>query len=86
MYNNDDQSMKVRVANPNTPITSTTGALFIEPNTENLIIIVKGRTVMNITDVNVCPYTNVSAKLQNTGNFELQVEESSLNGPSVFNV
>jgi hypothetical protein len=33
-----------------------------------LIITVEGTTVMNITDVKVGQYTNVSAKLQDTGN------------------
>ncbi|GJZ85194.1 G-type lectin S-receptor-like serine/threonine-protein kinase, partial [Tanacetum coccineum] len=72
-YTYDDQSTEVWVANPNTPITSTSGApaLSIEPNTGNLIITVEGRTVMNITDVKVGPYPNVSGKLQDTGNFQL---------------
>jgi hypothetical protein len=69
-YTYDDQSTEVWVANPNTPITSTSRAraLSIEPNTGNLIITVEGTTVMNITDVKVGQYTNVSAKLQDTGN------------------
>ncbi|PWA80274.1 S-domain-1 29 [Artemisia annua] len=72
-YTYDYQSTKVWVANPNTPITSTSGAhaLSIEPSTGNLIITVEGQTVMNITDVKVGPYTDVSAKLQDTGNFQL---------------
>ncbi|GKA43648.1 G-type lectin S-receptor-like serine/threonine-protein kinase, partial [Tanacetum coccineum] len=67
-YTYDNQSREIWVANPNTPITSTSSAhaLSIEPNSGNLIITVEGRTVMNVSNVKDGPYTSVSARLQDT--------------------
>ncbi|KAJ9537848.1 hypothetical protein OSB04_030581 [Centaurea solstitialis] len=72
-YTDDVQSRKVWVANPNAPIISTSGAhaLSIDPNTGNLIITSRGRTLMSITDVQVGPNPNLTATLEDTGNFRL---------------
>ncbi|KAJ9537847.1 hypothetical protein OSB04_030580 [Centaurea solstitialis] len=81
-YTNDDQSRKVWVANPSAPIISTSGAhaLSIDPNTGNLIITSRGRTLLSITDVQAGPNPNLTATLQDTGNFMLinQVDNSVL--------
>ncbi|KAI7740435.1 hypothetical protein M8C21_002370 [Ambrosia artemisiifolia] len=73
-YTGDAKARKVWVANPNKPIISTSAgiiALSIDPNTRNLIITTGGRTLMNITDVQAGPYPNVTATLEDTGNFRL---------------
>ncbi|KAI3692202.1 hypothetical protein L6452_32013 [Arctium lappa] len=72
-YTNDVQSRKVWVANPNAPIVSTSGAhaLSIDANTGNLIISAGGKTLMNITDVQARPNPNLTATLEDDGNFRL---------------
>ncbi|KAJ0594047.1 putative protein kinase RLK-Pelle-DLSV family [Helianthus annuus] len=73
-YTNDAEARKVWVANPNKPIISSSAgiiALSIDPNTGNLIITSEGTTLMNITDVQAGPNPNVTATLEDTGNFRL---------------
>ncbi|KAJ9537433.1 hypothetical protein OSB04_030166 [Centaurea solstitialis] len=72
-YTNDVQSRKVWVANPNSPIISTLGvhALSIHPDTGNLIITAGGKTLITITDVQVGPNKNLTAILEDNGNFLL---------------
>ncbi|KAJ0609065.1 putative protein kinase RLK-Pelle-DLSV family [Helianthus annuus] len=73
-YTNDAEARKVWVANPNKPIISSSAgiiALSINPNTGNLIITSEGSTLMNITDVQAGPNPNVTATLEDTGNFRL---------------
>ncbi|XP_023729325.1 G-type lectin S-receptor-like serine/threonine-protein kinase At1g67520 [Lactuca sativa] len=72
-YTSDVQSTKVWVANPNAPIISTSGAhtLSISAKTGDLIITAGGRTLMSITDVKIGPNTNVTATLEDNGNFRL---------------
>ncbi|KAI3703555.1 hypothetical protein L1987_73711 [Smallanthus sonchifolius] len=79
-YTSDAEARKVWVANPNKPIIRTsdgeTIALSIDRNTGNLMIIqpmdlVGGKTLMKITDVQAGPNPNVTATLEDTGNFRL---------------
>ncbi|KAJ9558206.1 hypothetical protein OSB04_012820 [Centaurea solstitialis] len=72
-YTNDDQSRKVWVANPNSPIISPSGthALSIDPNTRNLIIDARGMTPMSITNIQAGPNPNLTATLRDDGNFLL---------------
>ncbi|PWA93515.1 Apple-like protein [Artemisia annua] len=68
-----DQSQKLWVANPNAPIISTARAhvLSINNETGNLIITFGGTTLMSITDVQAGPNPNVTATLEENGNFRL---------------
>ncbi|KAI7730615.1 hypothetical protein M8C21_009110 [Ambrosia artemisiifolia] len=73
-YTGDDEARKVWVANPNKPITRSSTSitsLSIEPNTGNLIITAGGTTLMKITDIQAGPKPNVTATLEDTGNFRL---------------
>ncbi|XP_076959253.1 G-type lectin S-receptor-like serine/threonine-protein kinase At1g67520 [Bidens hawaiensis] len=73
-YTGDAKARKVWVANPNKPIISTSAGLItvsIDPNTGNLIITSGGTTLMNIIDVQAGPNPNVTATLEDTGNFRL---------------
>ncbi|KAI3703558.1 hypothetical protein L1987_73714 [Smallanthus sonchifolius] len=74
-YTGDAEARKVWVANPNKSIIPTsdgeTIALSIDQNTGNLIITDGGTTVMKISDVQAGPNPNVTAKLEDTGNFRL---------------
>ncbi|KAK1430753.1 hypothetical protein QVD17_13725 [Tagetes erecta] len=73
-YTSDVEARKVWVANPNKPIISTsvdTIALSIDPNTGNLIITTGATTLMNITDIQAGPNPNVTATLEDNGNFRL---------------
>ncbi|KAK1430752.1 hypothetical protein QVD17_13724 [Tagetes erecta] len=73
-YSGDAEARKVWVANPNKPIISTSGStivLSIDRNTGNLIINNGGTTLMNITDIQAGPNPNVTATLEDTGNFRL---------------
>ncbi|KAJ9537846.1 hypothetical protein OSB04_030579 [Centaurea solstitialis] len=72
-YTNDVQSRKVWVGNPNAAVISTsdTHALSIDPRTGNLIIVDGGKTLMNITDLQARPNPNVTATLEDNGNFLL---------------
>ncbi|XP_076937029.1 G-type lectin S-receptor-like serine/threonine-protein kinase At1g67520 [Bidens hawaiensis] len=66
-YTSDDQARKVWVAEE----TLTIIALSIDPDTGNLIIVSGGTTLMSITNVQVGPNPNVTATLEDTGNFRL---------------
>ncbi|KAI3505442.1 hypothetical protein L1887_27572 [Cichorium endivia] len=81
-YTNDVESRKVWVANLDTPIVSTSGAhaLTIDPNTGDLIIIAGGRTLMSITDLQSGPNPNVTATIEENGNFRLvnEIDKSVL--------
>ncbi|KAK9077823.1 hypothetical protein SSX86_006161 [Deinandra increscens subsp. villosa] len=73
-YTGDAKARKVWVANPNKPIISTSTsiiALSIDPGTGNLIITAGGTTLINITDVQAGANPNVTATLEDTGNFRL---------------
>ncbi|XP_023732620.1 G-type lectin S-receptor-like serine/threonine-protein kinase At1g67520 [Lactuca sativa] len=72
-YTDDVELKKVWVANRNTPIVSTSGAhaLSIDANTGDLIIIAGGRTLMSITNIETGPNPNVTATLEENGNFRL---------------
>ncbi|KAI3692208.1 hypothetical protein L6452_32019 [Arctium lappa] len=72
-HTNDARSIKVWVANPNAPIVSTSGthALSIDQNTGNLIVTAGGSTLMSITDVQAGANPNLTATLEDNGNFLL---------------
>ncbi|CAI9285032.1 unnamed protein product [Lactuca saligna] len=72
-YTRDVQSTKVWVANPNAPIISSSGAhtLSISAKTGDLIITAGGTTLMSITNVKIAPNANVTATLEDNGNFRL---------------
>ncbi|KAI3703559.1 hypothetical protein L1987_73716 [Smallanthus sonchifolius] len=70
----DDISSKVWVANPSTPITSSSSVLMIDPDTGKLIITTRGTTVVNISDNQSGPNPNLTATLQDTGDFQLKNE------------
>ncbi|PWA36117.1 Apple-like protein [Artemisia annua] len=64
----------VWVANPNTPIISTLNEdifLSIDPNTGNLVVTSEHKTLMRITDVEAGVNPNVTATLEDNGNFRL---------------
>ncbi|KAJ9537852.1 hypothetical protein OSB04_030585 [Centaurea solstitialis] len=72
-HTNDVNERKVWVGNPNAPIISTSDAhaLSIDPRTGNLIIVVGGKILMNITDLQAHPNPNLRATLEDNGNFLL---------------
>ncbi|CAH1453283.1 unnamed protein product [Lactuca virosa] len=72
-YTDDVELKKVWVANPNTPIVSTSGAhaLSIDANIGDLIVTAGGRTLMSITNIETGPNPNVTATLEENGNFRL---------------
>nr|GFA67821.1 G-type lectin S-receptor-like serine/threonine-protein kinase At1g67520 [Tanacetum cinerariifolium] len=73
-YAKDSESRKVWVANPNNPMEFNPDddlALSIDPNTGNLIITNGSRTLMTITNINAGPNPNVTATLEDNGNFRL---------------
>nr|XP_043628155.1 G-type lectin S-receptor-like serine/threonine-protein kinase At1g67520 [Erigeron canadensis] len=72
-YTNDIESRKVWVANPNKPVVSGSmnHALSIDPQTGNLIITAGQTTLMVITDVQAGRNPNVTATLEDNGNFQL---------------
>ncbi|KAK9067851.1 hypothetical protein SSX86_011962 [Deinandra increscens subsp. villosa] len=75
-YTRDDEARKVWVANPNHPFLLSTlkyaVSLSIDKNTGNLIITNdSGTTLLKITDVHAGPNPNVTATLEDTGNFRL---------------
>ncbi|CAH1427275.1 unnamed protein product [Lactuca virosa] len=72
-YTSDVQSTKVWVANPNAPIISTPGThtLSISAKTGDLVISAGSKTLMRITDVKLGPNANVTATLEDNGNFRL---------------
>ncbi|KAJ0477758.1 putative non-specific serine/threonine protein kinase [Helianthus annuus] len=73
-YTNDRQLRKVWVANPSTPIISNSSVLMINPDTCKLIIATGGITLVNISDYQSGTISNMSATLQDTGNFQLKNE------------
>ncbi|CAH1427267.1 unnamed protein product [Lactuca virosa] len=72
-YTSDVLSTKVWVANPNAPIISTPGThtLSISAKTGDLVISAGSKTLMRITDVKLGPNANVTATLEDNGNFRL---------------
>ncbi|XP_052211256.1 G-type lectin S-receptor-like serine/threonine-protein kinase At1g67520 isoform X2 [Diospyros lotus] len=73
-YSNDDQNRRVWVANPNNPISSNSGVLAMD-STGTLQITSGGKTVLNIYDQSSSG--NITAKLEDTGNFLLTDEVES---------
>ncbi|XP_071741709.1 G-type lectin S-receptor-like serine/threonine-protein kinase CES101 [Rutidosis leptorrhynchoides] len=74
-YTSDQQSLKVWVANPSTPIISSSSVLMIDPDTKKLIILSTERsTLVNISDNESGSGTNLTANLEDTGNFQLKDE------------
>ncbi|KAF5774510.1 putative protein kinase RLK-Pelle-DLSV family [Helianthus annuus] len=76
-YTNDEQYRRVWVANPSTPITSSSTLLMIDPYLGRIIIATTGGTVIvNISDNNnkFGQTTNLTATLQDTGDFQLKNE------------
>ncbi|GKB07008.1 G-type lectin S-receptor-like serine/threonine-protein kinase [Tanacetum coccineum] len=63
----------VWVANPNSIVMSSSfdQVLSIDPDTGNLIITSEGKIITNITDIDVGPNPNVTATLEDNGNFRL---------------
>nr|GFA37506.1 putative bulb-type lectin domain-containing protein [Tanacetum cinerariifolium] len=73
-YTNDDRLRRVWVANPSIPIISSSSVLMINPNTSKLIISSGGTTLVNISDNQSGPDSNLIASLEDTGNFQLRNE------------
>ncbi|CAH1427255.1 unnamed protein product [Lactuca virosa] len=69
-----NQSTKVWVANPSTPIIFRSSVLRIDPDTGKLIITTGETTLVNISDNQFTPGSNLTAKLEDTGNFQLKNE------------
>lgn len=74
-YTNDDQVRKVWVANRDMPIVDTSAALTID-KTGQLIIVSAGRTHLNVCDQGHAG--NISATLQDDGNFVLNDESDNM--------
>ncbi|XP_035838255.1 G-type lectin S-receptor-like serine/threonine-protein kinase At1g67520 [Helianthus annuus] len=70
----DSLSRKVWVANPSTPIISNSSVLMINPDTGKLIIDTGGITLVNISDNQSGPTSNLTATLQDIGDFQLKNE------------
>ncbi|XP_071727436.1 G-type lectin S-receptor-like serine/threonine-protein kinase At1g67520 [Rutidosis leptorrhynchoides] len=70
-YTSDPESRKVWVSNPNAAIKSGNHALSVDPKTGNLIITAGQSTLINITDVVAGSNPNVTATLEDNGNFRL---------------
>ncbi|KAI7742567.1 hypothetical protein M8C21_011601 [Ambrosia artemisiifolia] len=80
-YTLDAEARKVWVANPNKPIfTYIIISLSIDRHTGNLVITNGRKTLMNITDVQAGPNPNVTATLEDNGNFRLinEIDKSVL--------
>ncbi|CAI9285035.1 unnamed protein product [Lactuca saligna] len=69
-----NQSTKVWVANPSTPIISRSSVLRINPATGKLIIATGDTTFVNISDNQFTPGSSLTATLEDTGNFQLKNE------------
>ncbi|XP_076948891.1 G-type lectin S-receptor-like serine/threonine-protein kinase At1g67520 [Bidens hawaiensis] len=67
----DRSSTKVWVANPSTPIKSSSSVLMIDPDTGKLIISSGGATLVNISDNQSGSSSNIIATLLDTGDFQL---------------
>ncbi|KAI3703531.1 hypothetical protein L1987_73672 [Smallanthus sonchifolius] len=75
-YTSDEQLRRVWVANPSTPIGSTSVVLLIDPNNGKLVI-AGGRTgtaLVNVSDNQSGPNPNLTATLGDDGNFQLKNE------------
>ncbi|KAK1417773.1 hypothetical protein QVD17_26907 [Tagetes erecta] len=72
-YTIDDYT-KVWVANPSTPINTSSSVLMIDPDTAKLIISTERTTLVNISDNESGPSFNLTATLQDTGDFQLKNE------------
>nr|XP_043630709.1 G-type lectin S-receptor-like serine/threonine-protein kinase CES101 [Erigeron canadensis] len=78
-YTGDDQVRKVWIANPSTPIVSSSSQvlLMIHPNTQKLVIVDRGTTIVNISSENnqsSLEYSSLAASLEDNGNFQLKNE------------
>ncbi|KAM0070209.1 putative protein kinase RLK-Pelle-DLSV family [Helianthus debilis subsp. tardiflorus] len=73
-YTNDDEYRKVWLANRSTPVISSSSVLMIDPNTGKLIIANGGTTLINISDNQSGGNPNLTATLQDTGDFQLKNE------------
>ncbi|CAH1427273.1 unnamed protein product [Lactuca virosa] len=70
----NDETFKVWVANQSTPIISSSGVFMIDPDTGKLIIATRGTTLVNISDNQSSLDSNITATLEDTGNFWLKNE------------
>ncbi|KAD6453682.1 hypothetical protein E3N88_08388 [Mikania micrantha] len=70
-YTNDEQFKKVWVANPSTPIISSSAIVMIDQNTGKLIIATGESTHLNVSDNQSGDTFNLTATLQDNGNFQL---------------
>ncbi|KAL8209961.1 hypothetical protein R6Q57_006693 [Mikania cordata] len=73
-YTHDRSSTKVWVANRSTPIKSSSCVLMIDPGTGKLIIANGGITLVSISDNQSGASPNLTATLQDTGDFQLKNE------------
>ncbi|KAK1417771.1 hypothetical protein QVD17_26905 [Tagetes erecta] len=73
-YTDDEQLRKVWVANPSTPINSTSSILMIDPDTGDLIISTERTTLVNISNNQSGPSPNLTATLYDNGDFQLKNE------------
>ncbi|KAL8259885.1 hypothetical protein R6Q59_027838 [Mikania micrantha] len=73
-YTNDEQFKKVWVANPSTPIISSSAIVVIDQNTGKLIIATGESTHLNVSDNQSGDSFNLTATLQDNGNFQLKNE------------
>ncbi|KAJ0477767.1 putative non-specific serine/threonine protein kinase [Helianthus annuus] len=70
-YTDDAEQRKVWVANPKAPFVSRSTVLSIDPNTGNFIFTDADMTQLSITDIQAGPNPNVTATLEDNGNFRL---------------
>ncbi|GKC91604.1 G-type lectin S-receptor-like serine/threonine-protein kinase [Tanacetum coccineum] len=75
-YTNDTESRRVWVANPSIPIISNSSFLMINPDNGKLIIATRETTLVNISDNLAGSSTNLTATLEDNGNFVLKSETS----------
>nr|GEW37805.1 G-type lectin S-receptor-like serine/threonine-protein kinase At1g67520 [Tanacetum cinerariifolium] len=75
-YTNDAESRRVWVANPSIPIVSNSSFLMINPDNGKLIIATRETTLVNISDNLAGSSINLTATLEDNGNFMLKRETS----------
>ncbi|GJR98628.1 G-type lectin S-receptor-like serine/threonine-protein kinase, partial [Tanacetum coccineum] len=75
-YTNDGQLRRVWVANPSVPVISSSSFLMINPTNGKLIITTQETTLLNISDNVAGASTNLTATLEDNGNFVLKRETS----------
>ncbi|GJT84603.1 G-type lectin S-receptor-like serine/threonine-protein kinase [Tanacetum coccineum] len=75
-YTNDAELRRVWVANPSIPIISNSSFLMINPDNGKLIITTRETTLVNISDNLAGSSTNLTATLEDNGNFVLKSETS----------